>query len=144
MGDFELEENDFTDSCGEDWEELHDQRESVTEAFSWFRSREDGRSRSDDTCSLRMETMPLYHGAQLTYAERKNFYEAILRQRRKKRRTTTSIQDITDGVVYKSIEELQDPRNISLLMNTDGIKVFNSSNYGLWPVYLAINELLSG
>ncbi|XP_019638746.1 PREDICTED: uncharacterized protein LOC109480858 [Branchiostoma belcheri] len=69
MGDFELEENDFTDSCGEDWEELHDQRESVTEAFSWFRSREDGRSRSDDTCSLRMETMPLYHGAQLTYAE---------------------------------------------------------------------------
>ncbi|XP_035690734.1 uncharacterized protein LOC118425770 [Branchiostoma floridae] len=26
-------------------------------------------------------------------------------------------------------------------MNTDGIKVFRSSNYGLWPVYLAINEL---
>ncbi|CAH1254763.1 Hypp1405 [Branchiostoma lanceolatum] len=26
-------------------------------------------------------------------------------------------------------------------MNTDGIKVFHSSNYGLWPIYLSLNEL---
>ncbi|KAI8517618.1 hypothetical protein Bbelb_036350 [Branchiostoma belcheri] len=54
---------------------------------------------------------------------------------------TSAIEDITDGSMYTSIPELQDNRNISFLMNTDGIKVFHSSNYGLWPVYLAINEL---
>ena len=31
--------------------------------------------------------------------------------------------------------------NISFTWNTDGISVFKSSNYSIWPIYLAINEL---
>ncbi|XP_035681270.1 uncharacterized protein LOC118419094 [Branchiostoma floridae] len=255
MGDLGLEENDFNHHDGdssdsedcEDWEELDDQRESVTEAFSWFRSKGEKGSKSADW-SRKLEKMPLYPGAQLTYGEsmvlimafilahhltssavvalltlinlhtqwgsifcaskyifdkffslmnltfpvtrhyfcracfknvssddknckacnsdlssskatfyflemsvlsqleakfrRKDFYEAIVQQRQRlQKKCPTAIEDITDGLVYKSIHELQDPRNISFLMNTDGIKVFRSSNYGLWPVYYSINEL---
>ncbi|XP_066271792.1 uncharacterized protein [Branchiostoma lanceolatum] len=71
----------------------------------------------------------------------KDFHQAIIRQRQRKKKHPSAIEDITDGSIYNSIAELQDQRNISFIMNTDGIKVFRSSNYGLWPVYLAINEL---
>eukprot|EP00058_Branchiostoma_floridae_P004426 XP_002589914.1 hypothetical protein BRAFLDRAFT_81958 [Branchiostoma floridae] len=76
MGDLGLEENDFNHHDGdssdsedcEDWEELDDQRESVTEAFSWFRSKGEKGSKSADW-SRKLEKMPLYPGAQLTYGE---------------------------------------------------------------------------
>ncbi|KAI8511934.1 hypothetical protein Bbelb_110340 [Branchiostoma belcheri] len=50
-------------------------------------------------------------------------------------------EDITDGLQYKKIEALKNPNNMSLLMNTDGVRVFKSSNYGIWPVYFTVNEL---
>ena len=31
--------------------------------------------------------------------------------------------------------------NISLTWNSDGIAVFKSSKYNIWPLYFAINEL---
>lgn len=31
--------------------------------------------------------------------------------------------------------------NISLLGNTDGVALIRSLNYGVWPVFLVINEL---
>ena len=47
-----------------------------------------------------------------------------------------------DGSVYKKHFQ---PRsilgNISLTMNTDGIQVFNSSNFAIRPIYFIINEL---
>jgi hypothetical protein len=36
---------------------------------------------------------------------------------------------------------LSNDKNISLLFNTDGVPLYNSSKVGLWPVYLVINEL---
>ena len=33
------------------------------------------------------------------------------------------------------------PMNVSLTMNTDGVQVFHSSNYSLWPLFFLINEL---
>ena len=31
--------------------------------------------------------------------------------------------------------------HLSLMVNTDGVSIFRSSNYSLWPVYFVINEL---
>ncbi len=36
---------------------------------------------------------------------------------------------------------LSQAENISLIWNTDGIPVFKSSSYSLWPLYFIINEL---
>ena len=33
------------------------------------------------------------------------------------------------------------PGNISFTWNADGIPVFKSSKYNIWPLYFAINEL---
>ena len=54
------------------------------------------------------------------------------------------IQDIYDGEQYQRLfpdGPLGDPGNISLLWNTDGAPVFNSSKFSIWPFYLSINEL---
>ncbi|CAG7731346.1 unnamed protein product, partial [Allacma fusca] len=52
---------------------------------------------------------------------------------------TENISDITDGENYKKLK-IKFP-NFSCLLNTDGIAVFNSSNYQLWPVFASVNEL---
>lgn len=55
------------------------------------------------------------------------------------------ISDIYDGHIYKSLFEnnglLSDPKNISLTWNTDGVPLFKSSSFALWPLYFIVNEL---
>ena len=56
----------------------------------------------------------------------------------------TSLMDICDGSIYQEHLHngfLSNPLNISFTLNTDGISVFKSSNSGLWPIFLQINEL---
>ncbi|XP_060599450.1 uncharacterized protein LOC132753052, partial [Ruditapes philippinarum] len=58
----------------------------------------------------------------------------------------TSISDIYDGKLYKKLFNnesgiLGDENNLSFALNTDGVPLFKSSNIGIWPVYLLINEL---
>ncbi len=36
---------------------------------------------------------------------------------------------------------LADKHNISFMWNTDGIPVFRSSKFSIWPLYFRINEL---
>lgn len=56
-----------------------------------------------------------------------------------------NIEDIYDGELYKRHTGtkgiLCDERNISLMWNTDGIPVFKSSKFAIWPLYFVINEL---
>lgn len=52
-----------------------------------------------------------------------------------------NIEDIYDGACYKHCFLLQNPQNISLMWNTDGVPVFKSSGFSLWPLYFTVNEL---
>lgn len=61
-----------------------------------------------------------------------------------------SIRDILDGKLYKekiSNGFFKDERgtsqelHISVQMNTDGVSLFRSSSFSVWPVYFVINEL---
>ena len=36
---------------------------------------------------------------------------------------------------------LSDPNNVSLTWNTDGVPLFKSSSFSLWPLYFIVNEL---
>ena len=55
------------------------------------------------------------------------------------------ICDIYDGQVYQALcsenKSLSNTNNISLTLNTDGVQVYQSNNYSMWPVLLMINEL---
>ena len=47
-----------------------------------------------------------------------------------------------DGMEYHRHKEfLQEPGNISFILNTDGVSTFKSSTITLWPIWLVINEL---
>ena len=54
---------------------------------------------------------------------------------------TDSIEDIYDGSCYKAVMDYKDSSHISLTWNTDGVPVFQSSNYTMWPIQCIINEL---
>ena len=57
--------------------------------------------------------------------------------------TTGVISDITSADLYNDLVENHNfsGNDLSLTWNTDGIPVFESSNYSIWPVQSAINEL---
>ena len=55
---------------------------------------------------------------------------------------TDNICDVYDGVQYRKWKTfLDNPTNISLLLNTDGVAIFRSSKFSIWPVWIVINEL---
>ena len=58
-----------------------------------------------------------------------------------KNREPGVIKDIYDGMQYQRHILLQDPNNISFLVNTDGVPAFKSTTTSLWPVFLSVNEL---
>ena len=56
-----------------------------------------------------------------------------------------AVEDVYDGQLYKQHScpggFLSNPHNISFLGNTDGVSLIRSNGYGVWPVYLVINEI---
>ena len=53
-----------------------------------------------------------------------------------------NISDVYDGVQYKKWEHfLNEQAHVSLLLNTDGVAIFRSSKFSIWPVWIVINEL---
>lgn len=56
-----------------------------------------------------------------------------------------NIEDIVDGDIYKSFFGpegfLRNPHNICFQINTDGVSLFKSSKFSIWPVYIIICDL---
>ena len=62
------------------------------------------------------------------------------------------IRDVYDGALYKELFddsgffrgikqiEKSEEFHLSLQLNSDGVALFNSSKFSLWPVYGIINE----
>lgn len=87
--------------------------------------------------------IPIISQLQSLY-RRKGFFETVSSYRyTRKKQVQNNYEDIYDGSVYKKLEEsfLSDKNNISFMWYTDGIPLFKSSAFAIWPVYLAINEL---
>ena len=76
--------------------------------------------------------------------KRKYFHEHLLHKFRRSKSSPNNIEDIYDGCLYKEQVKngfLKDKNNISLMWYTDGIPLFKSSKFSIWPVYFSINEL---
>lgn len=86
------------------------------------------------------QLMLLWKNSVFTSAVRSNRFKHYEGKRNK-----NTIGDVYDGTIYKRLFEnggiLSDKNNLSFALNTDGVPIFKSSNIGLWPVYLLINEL---
>lgn len=80
-----------------------------------------------------------------TLFKRSPFYKNISTHRFNREKSDISnIEDIYDGSVYKHLESsgfLSSKNNISFTWNTDGVPIFKSSKFSIWPFYLVINEL---
>ena len=50
-----------------------------------------------------------------------------------------ALEDIYDGYAHQSIDKT-DGIQLSFIINTDGVEIFHTSNFHLWPVLLMINE----
>ena len=71
----------------------------------------------------------------------------------RKKQKADNIKDIFDGQLYKkhfgvdgfmrgtSVEQKRNQTHLSLQINTDGVAVFKSSKFSIWPVYFTVNEL---
>ena len=61
------------------------------------------------------------------------------------KRADDNIEDVYDSNLYQSKcgrgGFLAEPYNLSVKLNTDGVAVFHSSQFGVWPLFLLINEL---
>ena len=64
-----------------------------------------------------------------------------LQERLSKPRVFGSICDVYGELYQKHAAFVSQPANVTLLLNTDGVAVFRSSNATLWPVWLIVNEL---
>ena len=67
-----------------------------------------------------------------------------LLQDRFEREDDAAIRDVLDGKEYRVHHDFlcdRKPGNVSFLCNTDGMQVFRSSSYTIWPIWLVINEL---
>lgn len=88
--------------------------------------------------------VPLISQLQSLFTKPKFFN--LLDHRFKRSRRPNVIEDVYDGELYKEHFEhensfLRDKRNLSFTYNTDGVPLFKSSKFSLWPLYFAINEL---
>jgi len=74
---------------------------------------------------------------------RPTFYEDIQHRFKRTKKARDNIEDMYDGQLYKELcaKGLLCSKDISFLMNTDGLPVFKSSKVSIWPLYLVINEL---
>ena len=57
-----------------------------------------------------------------------------------------SYSDIQDGQCYRDILHSDffaesESCNLTALLNTDGVPIFKSSGFSVWPILLVINEL---
>lgn len=77
--------------------------------------------------------------------KRKDFYKNLMHRFVRKKINQDNLEDIYDGSVYKQLFEnsgfLSKPSNISFMWNSDGVPLFRSSKFSIWPLYLVINEL---
>lgn len=80
--------------------------------------------------------------------------ESIYKGKRNRsgRPDTSIIDDVYDGSLYKehfnkngyfhgSLEDGLHELHLSMQINTDGVNIFKSSKFGVWPIYAVINEL---
>lgn len=87
-------------------------------------------------------TLPLAPQIRKLY-ERPDFVQDIKYKSTRVKENDNNIEDIYDGEIYKEAERsfLTSDTDLTFTWNTDGLQVFKSTSYSMWPWYLVVNEL---
>uniref|UniRef100_A0A6V7IHC1 Transposase domain-containing protein n=1 Tax=Bracon brevicornis TaxID=1563983 RepID=A0A6V7IHC1_9HYME len=107
-----------------------------------------------------MEQCPQCEGSDITYFitipvesqlkeffARPGFYYNLQYRFNRVKEDINGLEDIYDGQVYERYMsdvndfDLKSPSNISFMWNSDGVPLFKSSQFSIWPLFLKINEL---
>ena len=83
-------------------------------------------------CTIMSMTMHLHHTGP-------NIIELLHYPTYRKKIDPLALEDIYDGYAHQSIDKT-DGIQLSFIINTDGVEIFHTSNFHLWPVLLMINE----
>ena len=71
-------------------------------------------------------------------------YESVLKMKSTSR-DPLIVADIYDGRLYREFSmctpQTTNTLSLSVVLNTDGVVVFKSTNYSIWPMLLMVNEL---
>ncbi|KAK3916166.1 Halomucin [Frankliniella fusca] len=76
--------------------------------------------------------------------KRPGFFESLQFKLNRVKRNVHNIEDIYDGHIYSELVQegfLANPCNISFTMYFDGVSLFKSAKFSIWPLFLSINEL---
>ena len=88
--------------------------------------------------------LPLLKQLQSMFS-RPGFYDALQFRFFRNKTHENNIEDIYDGNIYKAEMAnngfLQNPNNVSFMWYSDGISIYKSNAFSIWPMYLLINEL---
>jgi len=87
--------------------------------------------------------LPLFNQLESMFY-RAGFYDALQFRFTRTKKYPNNIEDIYDGQIYQEQMEngfLRNPNNISFMWYTDGLSLFKSSQFSIWPMFLVVNEL---
>jgi len=68
---------------------------------------------------------------------RPGFYDELQHRFRRNKKTEENIEDVYDGRVYQEQVQngfLNNPNNLSFMWYSDGISIFKSANFTIWPM----------
>ncbi|KAK3907389.1 Mitochondrial group I intron splicing factor CCM1 [Frankliniella fusca] len=83
--------------------------------------------------------VPLTEQLKRLYA-RPGFADLLAYRYHRPRQNSNNYEDIYDGEIYKNNGPLG-PLDITCMWNTDGLSLYKSSSFQVWPFYFSINEL---
>lgn len=79
------------------------------------------------------------------FSSNAEFVDGLKYQFHRVKRAESNIEDVYDGSLSQSKFGpggfLSEPYNTSVKLNTDGVAVFCSSQFGVWPLFLLVNDL---
>ena len=85
---------------------------------------------------LLLEYFPLTSALQLLWAQWPSWAKASYYPWEGHQSLPEAMTDIYDSPNWKKHKELESPGNMGMVLNADGMSVFQVGNYSTWPLYL--------
>ncbi|KAK3913127.1 U1 small nuclear ribonucleoprotein C [Frankliniella fusca] len=73
--------------------------------------------------------------------KKEGFVKLLNYKKQRQKINEDNYEDILDGDLYKEAEKILQDFDLTVTWNSDGVSLYESSNFDIWPFYFVINEL---